>query len=72
LWIQGNKSELTVCFAGTAVEFRGAPLGVLKLIQDLNAGKSCRLDSYLKGRLRAKHRQGLQTLASAGAFQIIG
>ena len=68
LWNQPNKSELTVCFAGTCVDFAGAPAGVLKLIKDLNRGKSCLIDSYIKG---PKHLSGRQTLANAGAVQAV-
>lgn len=69
LWQQGlsSKKKIHLSYGGVLVEATKSS-GLLKLIHDLNAGKTCLLETYLKGRNQKKGLQCLQILANQGAF----
>ncbi|UYL09329.1 cupin domain-containing protein [Bdellovibrio sp. SKB1291214] len=56
-------------FGGVLIE--SSSTGLLNLIKDLNAGNSCAIQPYLKGASSKKDLHSLQTLADAGAFNIL-
>ncbi|MEK2690840.1 JmjC domain-containing protein [Bdellovibrio sp. GT3] len=67
LWQQSlvNKKNHHIAFGGALLESSSANL--LKLIKDLNTGKACAVNSYLKGTQLKKDLSLLQVLADAGA-----
>jgi ribosomal protein L16 Arg81 hydroxylase len=71
LWQQSlvNKKNHHISFGGTLIESSSA--SVLKLIKDLNNGKTCALNVYLKSTNQKKDLPSLQVLADAGAFEIL-
>ena len=68
-WTKLKSEPKTIyAFQGNLVETSPAP-ELLKLIKDLNSGKTCIVADYLKGPHRQRDLSALRLLGQAGAFQ---